>query len=174
MTWNWAALDATLNDLVITVGIGFLVVRQFLWRAAEAHRMLRLPAVVLAAGLVSLVLDVLAGSRWATGDWFLAGEFALVAVTGTVMGAATRFRLAGGRLQYRLTTAGLWLWAAFVVIRLGSFLLAARFGANLAGATGVILLSFGLNRLAAIMVVRRRARRLLPASPDPSATAVPA
>jgi len=47
------------------------------------------------------------------------------------------------------------LWAVFVVIRLGNFVLANLLGANLAEATGLILPSFGVNRLVAIAVVRR-------------------
>lgn len=39
----------------------------------------------------------------------------------------------------------------------------AVYGADLAEATGLILLSFGINRLAAIVVVRYRARSIVTA-----------
>ena len=94
-------------------------------------------------------------------DWLVVAELGLVAVTGTVMGYVTHFRRAGGRLQYRLTGVGLILWAVFVAIRVGNFALANLLGANVAEATGLILLSFGVNRLAAIAVVRRRAEALI-------------
>jgi hypothetical protein len=76
------------------------------------------------------------------------------------MGAATRFRNEGDRLQYRLTGIGVLLWAIFVAVRAGNFWVADTLGANLADATGLILLSFGVNRLAAIIVVRHRAKTL--------------
>jgi len=71
------------------------------------------------------------------------------------------FRTVGEQLQYKLSTLRVWLWAVFILIRLGSFLLASGLGANLAEATGVILLSFGADRLAAVIVVRRRAEEVL-------------
>ncbi|MFI5612443.1 hypothetical protein [Amycolatopsis sp. NPDC051903] len=161
MSWHWSELEPIADDVLIAAGLVVLVVRQFLWRVAELRRMLRLPAIIVAAGLGYLVLELRAGFRWVPGDWIVAGDLALVALTGTAMGCVTTFRTAGGRLQYRLTTAGLGLWLVFVAIRVGSFALAAAVGANLADATGLVLLSFGLNRLAAITVVRRRAQRIL-------------
>lgn len=74
------------------------------------------------------------------------------------MGHVTRFRTVDEHLQYKLNTAGLWLWGLFVGIRVGSFYLASALGASLADATGLVLPSFGVNRLAAILVVGRRAR----------------
>lgn len=104
--------------------------------------------VIITIGIAALV----------AADWLILAELALVAVTGTAMGYVTHFRSAGSRLQYRLTGVGLILWAAFVAIRVGNFGLANLLGANLAEATGLILLSFGVNRWAAIAVVRRRAK----------------
>jgi hypothetical protein len=162
MSWDWGELNRLADDILITAGIVILIVRQFLWRSADTHRMLRLPAIIVAAGVGFLAVELWGGLRWVPADWCVVGELGLVAVTGTAMGSVTRFRGTAERLQYRLTASGLWLWLAFVAIRLGSLYLAAALGANLAGATGLILLSFGVNRLAAILVVRRRARRLDP------------
>lgn len=155
---DWGAVNQVLDDVVIVAGIVWLIIRQFVWRSTDLHRMLRLPVLILAGGLVYLVVELWSGFRWAGADWIVLGELLLVAVTGTVMGCATRFRAVDDRLQYRLSTAGLWLWLLFVGIRVGSYLLASALGASLADATGLILLSFGVNRLAAVIVVRRRAR----------------
>ncbi len=78
-------------------------------------------------------------------------------LTGTAMGYATHFRTAHDTLEYRLTWAGVTLWAVFVAVTVGNFALAGSLGANLADATGLIVLSFGVNPLTAIAVVRHRA-----------------
>jgi hypothetical protein len=106
---------------------------------------------------------LLQGFRWVPADGLILGELVLVAGTGAAMGYVTGFRGAGRALQHRLTAPGLGLWAVFVAIRVGFFALAAALGANLLEASGVIVLSFGVNRLAASLVVRRRARTLLSA-----------
>ena len=160
-TWDWAAVNGLADEVLVVAGIAVMVVRQFRWRSAELHRLLRLPLLIIGAGTAYLGVELWGGFPWVRGDWFIVAELALVAGTGTVMGHVTRFRTIQGHLQYRLTAAGLWLWLAFVGIRLASFFLAAALGVDLAGATGLVLLSFGINRLAATLVVRRRARNLL-------------
>lgn len=165
MAWDWGLANQVLDDVIIAAGIVVLIVRQFLWRSTDLHRMLRLPALILAAALVYLVVELWGGFHWVAADWIVIAELLLVAVTGTIMGHVTRFRTAQGRLQYRLSTAGLWLWLLFVGIRVGSFLLASALGASLADATGLILLSFGANRIAAVLVVRRRAQAILSREP---------
>lgn len=163
MRWDWGAINHVLDDVVITLGIAVLIVRQFIWRSTKLHRMLRLPITIIVAGLAYLVVELWGGFRWVPADWILLGELLLVAVTGTVMGQVTRFRTDKGQLQYKLSPDGVWLWATFIAIRMGFFFLASAMGANLAEATSLILLSFGVNRLAAILVVRRRADRILAA-----------
>ncbi|MET9259653.1 hypothetical protein [Amycolatopsis sp. NPDC004079] len=142
-----------IDDVLIAVAVGILIVRQFQWRSAEPRRMLLMPLLVIAVGLVCLGFELGGGLRPA--DWLLVGELVLVAGTGTAMGRVTRFREANG-LQYRLTGAGIALWAVFLAIRIGSFALASVLGAHLLDATGLILVSFGVNRLAASLVVRHR------------------
>ena len=117
------------------------------------------------SGIVWLAAELSGGLRFVEADWLIVGELALVAVTGTIMGLATRFRTMDAHLQYRLSPTGIWLWAVFIVIRVGSFWLASALGAHVAEATGMILLSFGANRLAAILIVRRRAEDLLARGP---------
>lgn len=105
------------DDVLIAVVVGFLIVRQFQWRSAEPRRMLLMPLLVIAVGLVYLGFEL--GEGFQRADWLLAGELVLVAGTGTAMGCVTRFRQADG-LQYRLTGAGIVLWALFLVIRICS------------------------------------------------------
>lgn len=170
MAVGWSAINQIADDVTITVGIAVLIIRQFIWRSAELHRMLRLPMLIIGAGIAYLVFEIWGGFAWVTADWLIVAELGLVAITGTAMGYATHFRQTDARLQYRLTWAGIILWAIFVAIRVGNFVLASTLGANLADATGLILLSFGMNRLAAIMVVRHRAKARIATEPSCPAT----
>ncbi len=160
MNADWAELNRITDNVLIAAGIAFLVLRQFFWRPAELGRMLRLPLLVIAGAAGYLVVELRAGFGWVPADWLVVGELVLVAVTGTAMGYVTHFRRRDNQLQYRLTTAGLVLWAVLLLLRGGDIVLAEHLGANVEKATGLILLSFGVTRLAAIMVVRRRARAL--------------
>lgn len=160
MTWNWIDINQGVDDVVITAGIGVLIVRQFLWRSAQTRRMLRIPTLIIAAGIVYLIFQLWGGVDWRAPDWLIVAELLLVAFTGTAMGYVTHFRRVGDQIQYRLTKIGIFLWALFIVVRIANFALADALGANLADATGLILLSFGINRLAAILVVRRRLVRV--------------
>lgn len=160
MSIDWTEVNRIADDSLITAGIAFLVARQFLWRRTELDRMLRLPLLVIAAAAVYLVVEFRSGFGWVAADWLIVGELMLVTVTGTAMGYVTQFRRHDHQLQYRLTTAGVVLWVVFLLLRAGDITLADHLGADTAKATGLILLSFGLNRLAAIAVVRRRAREL--------------
>lgn len=153
-------MTEVVDDLLITAGIGVLIVRQFIWRTAELSRMLWMPAIAVAAGLAYLVVELRAGFHWVGADWLVVAELAMVAITGTVIGYATRFRKNRDRLQYRLTGLGLLPWVVFVAVRVGNFWLAGTLGADLADTSGLILLSFGVNRLTAITVVRHRAKAL--------------
>lgn len=161
MSVDWGTVNQIADDIIITAGIALLIIRQFIWRSAELNRMMRMPVVLITAGLVYLVFEVWGGFHWVAADWLIVAELALVAITGTAMGYVTHFREVSGRLQYRLTGVGVLLWAVFVAIRIGNFALANLLGASLVGATGLILLSFGINRLAAIIVVRKRAAALI-------------
>ncbi|WP_375401633.1 hypothetical protein [uncultured Amnibacterium sp.] len=155
--WNWGGINQAADTVLIVAGVGVLIVRQFIWRSADPARMLTPPVLIMAAGLVSLVIEVHSGLHWTTADIVVLGELVLVAATGTAMGHVTRFRAHEGQVQYKLTANGVVLWAAFIVIRLASLSLAFLLGATAADTTGLILISFGVNRLAATLVVRRRA-----------------
>jgi len=165
MPVDWSAFNQIADYLIVTVGIAVLIIRQSIWRSAELPRMLRLPVLIIVAGIASSMSEIWGGFAWVPADWLIVAELGLVAITGTAMGYATHFRQSAARLQYRLTGAGIILWAIFIAIRVGDFVLASTLGANLADATGLVLLSFGLNRLAAILVVRRRAQARIATEP---------
>lgn len=169
---RWGVVNGDLGTAVIVIGVAVLIVRQFVWRSAERGRLLRPPIVFVLLGLMGLIFEVGHGLRLVPADWLIAGELTLVACTGIAMGLVTRFRRQGDRLQYRLTRPGLLLWAIFVVVRLAVLAGAASLGAALPSTSGVILLTFGVNRLAAALVVDHRVRTgtRIDTEPSPGAT----
>lgn len=124
MGWNWGSINQIVDDTIITVGITFLIVRQFIWRSARLNRMLRMPVILTGAGIVYLIIELARGFNWVPADWLIIAELGLVAITGTAMGYATRFRRMREDLHYRLTGVGIILWAAFIAIRISNFALA--------------------------------------------------
>ncbi len=83
MTVGWSAINQIADYVIITVGIAVLIIRQFIWRSAELHRMLRLPALIIGAGIAYLVFEVWGGFAWVPADWLIVAELGLVAITGT-------------------------------------------------------------------------------------------
>ena len=152
---DWKSLDSAVTDVLVLAGVAVLIVRQFVWRPADPRRILRTPLAVLGAGAVLTVVQLHVG-RWEAADWILLAELVLVAMTGAALGSVTRFRGTGADVRYRPTGPGLALWLGFIGIRAASFALASALGADVGGASGLVLLSFGVNRLGASLVVRRR------------------
>lgn len=158
---NGSSLLDLADDILIGAGIAFLIVRQFMWRAADPARLLLMPVIIVIYGIGSVTWDILHGERLKIVDLVVfIVELALVGCTGTVMGVRTRFRRRGQALQYKLDAWGVALWAIFIAIRIGSFLLAAQLDAHALETTGAILISFGANRLASSITVRRRVKAL--------------
>src|SRR5215210_7652076 len=99
-----AVILGPLDDVLVAAGCGVLIARQFMWRTADPVRLLRLPLILLVCGVGELTLHLGRGVQVRPIDAaLLAGEVALVALTGSVMGRMTQFRRASAGLQYRLT-----------------------------------------------------------------------
>lgn len=149
-----------LETSLIIGGIGFLIIRRFFWRLADPARLLRFPMYIIGTGLVWTVWEVAKGEQvtlLAVG--IACVEIALVSLTGVAMGLMTQIRKRNGVLSYRLAPYGLVLWGAFIAIRIGSFVVAGRIGAPLLETESAIMVSFGINRLASSVVVKRRIER---------------
>lgn len=151
-------LDAVLTDVLVAAGIVWLVARQFHWRPVGS--MLRIALGVLGVGAAVTVPGAVRMHLAAPDVLVLAAELLLVGATGTAMGTLYRFRTVRGDLQCRLERLGLLLWAVFLGVRVGSFALAHLLGAHGLENTGVLLVSFGTNRLASALVVGRRSARV--------------
>lgn len=149
-----------IDTVAVTVGIGFLITRQFLWRTADMARLFVLPLSIVGAGVIWVIWEVLQGEPLTLFTLaVMCAEAVLVFATGTAMGWMTQFRERNEALSYRLVPKGLILWGVFLSIRVGSFVLAGKVGAHLLDTTGVITVSFGINRLANSLVVRRRIKQ---------------
>lgn len=154
----------SLDVLLVTAGIALLIVRQFLWRTADPRKILQLPLVVLGLGIISVGWDIVHGLPINGGMLIVvATEIALVSLTGMVMGLATQLTRRDRQLAYRLSRPGILLWALFIGIRVGSFVVATRLGVYLLETTGAILISFGFTRLVSSLVVMRKVRRYVSA-----------
>lgn len=151
-------------DVLGSIGIGLLVLvwvgyRQTTWRAVDAARMWRLPAILGIVGVVTLV-----GTGVTVNGIDLAAlvvELVIAAATGVWMGVLAHFRpVAPGRWESRTGWWGLALWLLVIGVRVGIDVLAVHLGATSVTSTGIIMLVIAVNRLARVAVVLSRAARL--------------
>ncbi|GAB3799949.1 hypothetical protein GCM10028798_13740 [Humibacter antri] len=173
------------NALIIVALVVWVGYRQLTWRAVDAGRMWRLPAILAIAGLATLGSMTNLKSLTGTDIAVLCGELVISLGLGAAMGAIARFRplTADGVRLYREAHAndrrpsmslvtletrtgwfGIALWIALIAVRIGIDALAGMAGSHLAASTGVILLMVAANRLARVGVILYRAGRV-PAEP---------
>lgn len=151
------SVRSTAETVAIVCLLVVLVLRQFQWKTASAARLLRLPAILILVGTVGLGRNLSGGETLTRGAiGILTVELVLVSVIGVIMGRLSMLRAIEGQEFYRQSSIGILLWALFLLVRIGSFALARAFGIHILETTGVILISFGLNRLASALVIRRR------------------
>lgn len=158
----------TVADLILGIAvIVLLCVRQLRWTAVRPTRMWRIPLILGAIGLFSLLGS---STRALSGDdiALLLVEAVIALGTGALMGRITVFRpiaavppiLRAGEpaptLECRTGWAGVALWAVLIAVRIGVALLGHRLGAVAVESTGVVLLVIALNRVARAAVVLAR------------------
>ena len=152
--------------ILLALGIIVYVVGQQIAGAnVTGRRVVLLPGILTVIG----VLDVTGHNAHASGtDYAFIAASAVVAVAiGLGLGAMTRIELRNGALWTQLPKSGLWLWAAFIITRVGILVAAHAAGAHVAGSTDAILLSLGLNRAAqAAVVVPRAIAAGIPFAPE--------
>jgi hypothetical protein len=158
----------TVADLLLGLAvIVLLCVRQLRWTAVRPTRMWRLPVILGAAGVFTLLSS---GGRALTGVEvaLLLVEAVIALATGAAMGRITVFRpitaspaaLRPGEpaptIECRTGWAGVALWAVLIAVRVGVAILGYRLGAVEVESTGVVLLVIALNRVARTAVVLAR------------------
>jgi hypothetical protein len=158
----------TVADLILGIAvIVLLCVRQLRWSAVRPNRMWRVPLILGAAGVFSLLSS---SGRTLSGDdiALLLVEAAIALGTGALMGRITVFRpiatapatVQPGEpaptLECRTGWAGVALWAVLIAVRIGIAVLGHQLGAVAVESTGVVLLVIALNRVARIAVLVAR------------------
>ena len=146
--------------LVGVAAVGYVLVSRMRGQALNTRRMLVLPAVLTAIGLVQ-VLGVARHQVRAADLSLLAGGVVLSAVLGLARGATVAVFTRHGQpwLRYRPATLG--LWVATLALRATLTALAYAFGAAVAATGPAILLSVGATLLGEGAMVVHRAHRAL-------------
>ncbi len=135
--------------------IGFVIWQQVTGAALRGRRVVMLPAILTAIGILDLT-----GSKARPGptDIALLAISACVAIAiGVALGAMTRLERRDGHLWAKLPKRGLWLWGGLILSRVVIAGIAHVADAHVAGGTSAILLTLGLNRAAQAMVIVPRA-----------------
>jgi hypothetical protein len=153
-------------EILAVIGIiGYIIFRQVQGEPLRGKRAVLLPAILTVVGFANLR----GGGAHLTADDIacLVVGAAGSAVIGLVFGAIMRLESRGGFLWAQLPLRGLWLWAALVAWRVVAILVATALHAHIAASTATLLLSLGVNRLAAAAVIVARAMAMgVPFAPE--------
>ena len=136
--------------------VGYVLVARVRGQALNARRMLRVPAVLAAIGLIQVIGFARHGVSAADAVLVLAGVV-LSAALGVTRGATVALYHRGGQpwLRYRPATLG--LWGVTLVVRVALAVLAHAVGATVAASGPAILLSVGATLLGEGLMVAHRA-----------------
>jgi hypothetical protein len=141
---------------LVLAAVGYVLVSRIAGQPVNIRRLLVLPGVLTAMGLLQLSGAVSAGVR-PQDLGLLAVGVAAAAGLGVARGATVTVSVRDGRpwLRYRAVTLA--LWAATVAVRVGLTVLAHAAGATVAGSGPALLLSAGTTLLAEGAVVAHQA-----------------
>src|SRR6478752_1157719 len=136
--------------------VGYVLASRIAGQPVNTRRLLVLPGVLTAMGLLQLSGAVTAGLR-PQDLGLLAVGLAAAAGLGVARGATVTVAVRDGRPWLRYRAATLALWAATVAVRVGLTVLAHAAGAAVASSGPALLLSAGVTLLAEGSVVTHRA-----------------
>lgn len=151
-------LHSIVTPLIALAVIGLLIWRQLRWRDFDPARVLRLPIVLGAIGLLELA-NLHGAIVTAIDGTLLAIELLMSIGIGAAMGRLAVFRSApngSGALQTRTGWVGASLWIVLIAVRIGFDVLGSSLGAHLLTQTGVILVLLAASRATAALVIRAR------------------
>ena len=142
--------------VLVLAAVGYVLASRIAGQPVNTRRLLVLPGVLTAMGLLQLAGVVSAGRR-PQDLGLLAVGLAAAAGFGAARGTTVTVAVRDGRpwLRYRAVTLA--LWAATVAVRVGLTVLAHAAGASVAGSGPALLLSAGATLLAEGVVVAHRA-----------------
>jgi hypothetical protein len=154
-------------EILAVIGvIGYIIYRQIQGEPLRGKRAVVLPAILTVVGYLNLRGG--GGTHLTHADiGCLVAGVAGSAAIGLAFGAITRLESRGGYLWSQLPKRGLWLWAALVAWRVAIIVLATGMHAHIAASGATLLLSLGVNRLAAAAVIVPRAMAMgVPFAPE--------
>ncbi|GAA2752296.1 hypothetical protein [Amnibacterium kyonggiense] len=146
--------------------VALLVWRQLRWTRFDASRVLRLPVVLGALGLVEIATSTTVRLE-AVDVAVLAAEVAVAVGIGAAMGARTVFRpspTAPGAWEARTGAVGAALWLVIIAMRIGVSVAGPAIGVHAATSAGVSLLVLAAARGATALIARSRAPQAAPVS----------
>ncbi|MFD1720362.1 hypothetical protein [Amnibacterium endophyticum] len=147
--------------------VALLVWRQLRWTRFDANRVLRLPIVLGALGLLEIATATTAVRLQAVDVAVLVAEVAVAIGVGAAMGARTVFRPSPTRFdlwESRTGKAGAALWLVLIAMRVGVSVAGPSLGVHVMASAGVPLLILACARGTAALVARSRAPQALPVS----------
>ncbi|MCW0212915.1 MAG: hypothetical protein OJJ54_06125 [Pseudonocardia sp.] len=140
--------------LLVALLVGWVLYRQVTGRFASPAAAVRLPLILTALGLLTLLGGHPQVTPWALGLVVL--DLVLTAGLGLVRGAAVMLTERDGFLYQRGGGPAVALWVVTIGVRIGVGVLAAHTGAG-ALVESTLMLSFGISLLAQGLVLRHRA-----------------
>ena len=141
---------------LVLAAVGYVLASRIAGQPVNTRRLLVLPGVLTAMGLLELSGAVSAGMRLQDLG-LLAVGVAAAAGLGAARGATVTVAVRDGRPWLRYRAATLALWAATVAVRVGLTVLAHAAGAAVASSGPALLLSAGVTLLAEGIIVANRA-----------------
>ncbi len=140
----------------------FISIRQLRWQPVALRRLLMMPVILLAVGVVvaTRTYSDLGALHPGAGDVMsIVVELALAIVGGLLMGRLTKIETIDGRIKSRLTGPGLAIWFGFIAVRIGMDVLASMTGAELAASAPMILLMVAVVKGTQAFVITQRVNR---------------
>lgn len=158
------------NLISLLVGLAlfvWIIGKQLTWQPVQPARMLRMPLILAAVGLVSLAQAHASGPTVVDAA-AIAVELMMSLGFGALMGRLSVLRVADGTRRSDRSVAwetrtgwiGAALWIVLIAVRIGTEVGAAELGAHLAASTGVLLLVVAANRAARGLVILAQAGAL--------------
>jgi hypothetical protein len=151
----------TTETIVLALAVlAFITYRQTRWVPVTLGKLLRMPAIFVAAGLLqipSTARQLPAGWHLGATDVVLIGaELVLALAVGWLMGRLTEIAVVGGSVSSRLGAPGVAVWLGFVAVRIGLAVVGGALHAPLATLPVVIFFVVAAIKVTQAVVVRER------------------
>lgn len=148
-------MSGPIEIVLILAAIGYVLVRRMMGEAAQAKRMLLLPAVLLVIGLTQSTGVFHSPSA----IMFLLISGALSVVLGALRGASVRISDQGGVAFVRYTWVTVVLWVANIAIKFGANFAFEHIDPKAAALGNSLFLTLGIGMLVEGLIVVARALR---------------